>query len=152
MNLMEIHAKNADELLLTIFNKMVARLQNLQLCMPRTFHSDALLEDRLLNACSGVDACRLARWKMAPTLMGVIPDLQTSISTHCSETLPTNSTALAISPTRFRNYDSPTWRGRRGHKSARKCLVCKKSGCWSTNHTQEDLTKALQSKYRFRNF
>jgi len=66
---------------------MIARLQELQLCLPNDYRSDVLLKNKLLSACDGVEECRLARQKVAPTVEGVIADLHTSISTSASSSI-----------------------------------------------------------------
>lgn len=150
LNLTEYHGKQPEQPLSAFLNGMVARLQELQLCLPRAFHSDELLKSRLLNACSGVEACRLARQKVAPTVMGVIADLETPISTF--QTTPpfssTAPTALVIDRRLRQNTGAPPWRGRRNYKQARKCLVCKKSRFWFTNHSAEERARALGQNLR----
>lgn len=34
--------------------------------VPRAYHDDVILKNRLLNACSDVESCRLARHKVSP--------------------------------------------------------------------------------------
>lgn len=80
--LLDYQAGYRERCLLEAFNLLVDRLRELQLCLPCLFRSDDLLKNCVLNVCVGVKACRLARKKVAPTVMGVIADFQTSISTH----------------------------------------------------------------------
>lgn len=79
-NLAELHEKFQEQMTLTTFNRMESRLQELQLCWPRTLQGDELLKNRLLNAFSGLKACCLARQKVVLTLMGFIANLQISVA------------------------------------------------------------------------
>lgn len=81
INLLNFHAQNANQSLSASLNQMIARIQEVQLCLSRTFQSDDLLKNRILNAYEWVEACRLDRHKMAIILMAVGADFQTSIST-----------------------------------------------------------------------
>ena len=58
---------------------MVERLNELTMTLPRPYRDEALMRNRLLDACDGIDECRLARQKVAPCVEGVIADLQTSL-------------------------------------------------------------------------
>lgn len=136
---------------------MITRLQDIQLCLPRAFQSDDLLKNRILNACTGIEACRLSRQKVAPTLMGVVVDLQTSISTFQENNKPSEiaemqSSALVTDRRRHQGSNVPPWRGKRDNKSSKRCFVCKRFGCWSTNHSPEERKIALKSNTRLRAF
>lgn len=154
VTLLEYQDKYPNKMLSEVFGILVARLQELQLCLPRSFHSDDLLKNRLLNACTGVEACRLARQKVAPTVMGVIADLQTSISTFNWSALIQNPSANALLTDRRRitQRGGAPWQGRRNNRGKAKCIVCNKIGCWSTNHTFEERKRALRENNRLRAF
>eukprot|EP00171_Calliarthron_tuberculosum_P022803 IDg22803t1 len=64
-----------------VLELMICRLQDLQLSLPDPYRPDLILKNKLLSACEGIEECRLARQKVAPTVDGVIADLYTSIST-----------------------------------------------------------------------
>lgn len=137
-----------------VFNRMVERLHELQLCLPRDFHSDEVLESRLLNACTRVEAYRLSRQKVSLTVMGVIADLQTSIGTHIdvSDTERFKPLALVTDRRRHQNPSTPPWCGRRFQDTPRKSIVWGRSGCWSTNHPKDKRLEALQRNKTFRAF
>ena len=46
------------------------------------YHSDNMLKDKFLEACYGIEDCRLARQKVSETLDGVIENLCASIDTY----------------------------------------------------------------------
>ena len=68
--------KHKDRPLKETLDIMIKRLLEIQLALPRAYHDDTLLKNRLLNACAGVRACDFARQKVAATVMGVIHDLK----------------------------------------------------------------------------
>lgn len=128
------------------FNHMFSRLQELQLCLPCSHHSDDLPKSRLLVVCVNVDAWRLARPIVFPTLMGVVADIQTSMLTHKKTMESSNTSALVTDRRRFQQTGVRTWRGRRNKRPARKWFVCKKFECWSTKYISKKGTHALKEK------
>lgn len=139
--------KNPDKSAVDIFNKMVARLAIIQQGLPNEYQNDTIFKDHLLTAVDGIDACRLARQKVAPTLQGVISDLQTSIATVQVQQKPKDppesditkallaSTVALLTDRKKQFRKSDNFKGKRSNK---KCFVCKKRGCWSTKHTKEE--------------
>lgn len=152
MDLVEFQKKTPENSLLTSFNNMFPRLQKLQLCLSRSFHIDDLLKSRLLNAFANVEESRLARHKVSSTLMGVVADIQTSISTHKETVERLILAALVTGRRRFQQIGVPTWRGRRNSKPVRKFFVCKRFGCWLTNYTRKERTQSLKENTRLRAF
>lgn len=72
MELLTYNEKCPEISIRAAFKKMVASIQELQLCLPRAFHDDKIIKSRLLNSCANVRACRLARKNVSPTVMRVI--------------------------------------------------------------------------------
>lgn len=152
MDLVKLQRKSPQNSLMTSFNNMFSPIQELQLCLPHSYHNDDLLKSRLLNAGVNVDTCRLARQKVSPMLMGFVADIQTSISTHKETVESSNPSTLLTDLRHFQQTGVPTWCGRRNNRPARKCFVCKKFSCWSTNHPREERTQALKENTRLRAF
>eukprot|EP00171_Calliarthron_tuberculosum_P000531 IDg531t1 len=73
--------------------------------LPRPYQDDMMLRNRLLNACEGVEACRLARQKVAATVQGVIDDLYSSAATHVSQENKHRSTQPEALIVDRRRYD-----------------------------------------------
>ena len=82
-------AKYGDKSANDTLQLMISRIQEIQGCLPKEFHSDTLLMKKLLNTREGVEACRIDRQKPANKVEGTIADLQTSIATYRAIT-PTN--------------------------------------------------------------
>eukprot|EP00171_Calliarthron_tuberculosum_P022824 IDg22824t1 len=63
-------AKNQNKSKNEALELMICRLQDLQVSLPEPYRPDLILKNKLLSACEGVDECRLARQKVAPTVDG----------------------------------------------------------------------------------
>lgn len=50
--------------------KIIGRLQELQICLPKDNRADTILNNKFLNASDRIDECRLGRQKIAPTVEG----------------------------------------------------------------------------------
>lgn len=137
INLKDFMSKNSDKTPKESLSLMISRIQELQGCLPHGFRKDDILMNKLLNACEGVESCRLARQKPASTVEGIIADLYTSISTYQSPDLQIPSANLVD-----RHRRGPT-------NSNKKCFVCKRTGCWSTKHTREERMRSLRKKKSF---
>lgn len=87
---------------------MIGRLQELQISSLKDYRTARILRDKLLNACSGIDECRLALQKVAPTVEGVITDLHTSMATTTASAKYDKTdalvTALYTTRRRFEQY------------------------------------------------
>lgn len=142
--------------MLTKFKKMVMHLQELQLSLTRSFHSDKLLKNRLVKECSGSKAYRLTRQNVPPTMMEVTDDRQTSTATLKLDLLTvsssTSSSALVIDRRRYHNFEFSALQEHRSNKPGRRCLVCKKFNCWSTKHSREKRTRVPGGNSRLRDF
>lgn len=140
-------------MLSTELNGMMERLQEILLCLPRVFSNGEVLKSRLWSVCADVEACRLrlAKQEVSQTVMGVIADLQTSVATYQETSHADCATPLALVTDlrRFRSTPTPPWRGRRFQNTPRKCIVCGKSGCWSTNHPKYKRLEALRKNKTF---
>lgn len=144
-SLKQYYKENSSNTKKECLDKMIARLQELQICLPKEYRSDIILKNKLLSACAGVEECRLARQKVAPTIEGVIADLHSSISTSTDSDakpdniLNTNALLTALFTERKRFKRKPP-----RDKKAKKCFVCTKVGCWSTKHSAEERIAAYK--------
>ena len=50
--------------------------------LPLAYYNDKILCDKLINACRNNEACKFAYYKASDTLISVISDLQSSITTY----------------------------------------------------------------------
>ena len=141
LTLNKVMEDNTEKSATDCLELLVTRLQEIQSSLPTDYHSDIILSNKLLNAISDVEACRLAYQKPADTLQGIISDLHSSLATFYAKNINATSNAFFIDR-KFHN--------RSKHK--KKCFVCKKLGCWSTNHPKEERLKAMKGNPRFRSF
>lgn len=172
----QVIEKNRTKTKLECLEIMLDKLQLLQRALPEIYPSEDNLREAVVNACRGIDECKLALHKPADTYEGLCADLRGAIgaATASSQTQYTydddedNETA---------NDNNQYWtdrkfngrgRGYRGGYRSRgnsgrsnyparennentfkqkKCYICGKTGCWSTKHSDEERRKAY-SKYR----
>lgn len=97
----------------------------------------------MLNAVKNVKACKLAYFHPAETLSGLISDLLASLAA-------TSSVSLRNDATKAMFVDRKFWHNRSNNK--KKCIVCQKESCWSTNHSPAERLKALRKNKSFRQF
>ena len=130
--------------------KIIARLQELQECLPEEYRSDIMLKNKLLSAVAGVEECRLARQKVSSTVEGVIGGLHNSIESTLGEKPDksnTFTTALLAERRRVRR-NSMTHNKNKG----KLCYVCKKANCWSIKHPVAERIKAFRENKKLRAF
>lgn len=124
-------------------DSLLNRLQDIQLSLPSEYKNDTIIRNKLLNSVKDVESCKLAYFKPAPTLGGVISDLYASVATM-------KKAERSLFDAHFveRRYHRPF--DKRRKKKA--CFVCKKEGCWSTNHTKEERMASLRKSTALRGF
>ena len=121
--------------------KIIDRMNNIQTLLPEPYHSDVIYRNKLLNAVSMIDCCRLACQKPSLLVEGVIADLFSSIATHNRSTDGGSITEMLVD--------------RKYHKNRiaeKKCFVCHKRGCWSSNHSELERLTALKKNSCVRQF
>lgn len=170
-SLVGIIAKNSDKPKLECLELLLDKLRTAQRGLTEQYQNENSLRDQVINACRGVRECNLALFKPAPTFEGLCADLRSAIGTAVR-----NQEAVSLlqygeqdDPAQYwtdRTYGGnrnrfpfrTNFRGRatgRGHfrgnpardSAPKRCFVCKRTGCWSTNHSQEERTKAI-SQYK----
>lgn len=112
---------------------LVSHLQDIQSGLTKEYHNEVILQNTLLNAVKDVDACKLAYFKPAPDLSGIIADLHASFGV----VLPRKE-AIPQVFFFFRKF-----KGNRRGGSSKSCFVCKNEGCWSTKYTPAERMNAL---------
>jgi hypothetical protein len=81
-----------------------------------------------------VSACKPACFRPATTLAGLISDIKSSIATYSKQ-----ETEMFYTDRRYHS----SYRNKDNNKG-KKCFVCGKSRCWSTNHTKDERDKRIQ--------
>ena len=153
---------------------LINDLRHMQHGLAPNLQNEDFMQNHLIIACEEVPACRFACYKPNATLAGQISDLQTSISTyektHPNHQIGAYQTENYFTDRRFhgrqsvarpRSLNRPPDRSSRDQDSDRslipydrkrkkRCFVCDKEGCWSTNHTREERDAArARLKERF---
>jgi hypothetical protein len=146
------------------FEGMYKQLKDIQMRLPEHVRGrneedkDALLHNRILTACRDVAACRAACFNPPRTTEGLASSLRNSIFMNDKESRGTisalqSTTTSDVLFTERRIYDNRNHAGNR-HQSSNKdrsrskiCFVCKKEGCWSTNHSEAE-RKAAAEEYK----
>ena len=139
------------------------------------YNKDNVMRNKLLNACGDVPECNLAIFKPASSFEGLCADLRSSISTamRTQQARQYNaenddqfwtdrvyvrrgkSIGRGRNPQKFSagasqsRFQPPDQRlnssfSRRSN-GIKKCFICKKVGCWSTNHSDEERRQSYNS-------
>jgi hypothetical protein len=142
---------------------MIGELQKAHRGLNRGRPGDINLRDRVISACRDVGECKLALWKPAITYEGLCADIRNALTMEIAPnvTLMTEPDETLYTNRRFFNNRQSSSQGRyqkRGNVgsnqrgSGKICFVCKKPGCWSTNHSKEERQKSTDDfKRRLRN-
>jgi hypothetical protein len=138
---------------------MLDKLRTAQRGLTTQYQNENSLRDQVLNAYRGIEECNLALFKPAPTFKGLCVDLRAAIG----QTVRTKETASFFKekhqywtdrtyggtkerfPFRTNNQSKgrgPSSQGTFARTYDQKCFVCKKSGCWSTNHSDQERKQA----------
>ena len=172
---MMIKFENQSKFTLNCLKILINDLRHMQHDLAFNLQNEDFMQNHLIMTCENVPACRFACYKSNVTLASQIIDLQTFISTyektHPNHQIETYQAKNYFTDRRFhdkqfaarsrflnrlsdrypRDRDSdrsliPYDRGRR----KKRCFICDKKGCWSTNHTKKerDATRArLRERY-----
>jgi hypothetical protein len=113
------------------------------------------LNQKLVTACHGVPACRIAISKPPEDLSTLINSIQSSIVAWEKEHPNSTTTQAYFTDRRYRhashNHTNRQYRKNTGRPKG-KCYICQKETCRSWKHTDEDQIKARDKyKRRFNN-
>lgn len=146
LNLQTVIAENIGKPRKQCLEDLVSRMHALQSGLPNAYCNDEIFKNKLLNAVKDVEECRFAYFKPAETVEGLISDLHSSLAIQ-----PTSS----VSPALNANFIDRRYKGQRGRNQSNnnlQCIVCKRQGCWSTNHPKEERIAALRKNRQVRRY
>jgi hypothetical protein len=83
--LMKITASNPAKSKIECLQLLITKLRKVQRGLSQAYQADHNLRDALINACRGVEECRLALFNPAPTFEGVCDQLRSAIGTVARE-------------------------------------------------------------------
>jgi len=82
-------------------------------------------------------ACKPACFRPATTLAGLISDIKSSIATYGKQETESFYTDRRYHSSNRQHHNKDSNKGK-------KCFVCGKSGCWSTNHTKDERDRKIR--------
>jgi hypothetical protein len=118
------------------FQKLIDEMWQLQRGLAKDLQNDTTFYNKLLTACQDVSACKPACFRPATTLAGLISDIKSSIATYSKQEQGIES---FYTDRRYRSLDHA-----KDNNKGKKCFVCGKSGCWSTNHTKDEKDRRVR--------
>jgi hypothetical protein len=74
--------KNSDKTTAQCLDILIKQMTTIQYNLPIAYHANKILCNKLINACRTNKAFKFACYKACNTLVGIISDLQASITTH----------------------------------------------------------------------
>ncbi|RKF55086.1 putative glycosyl transferase [Golovinomyces cichoracearum] len=155
ISLRDMFHKNPSKEERLVFNEMVQTLRAMQRGLDREYHTDSALRNKIISACSNIPACSSAILQQTHSISALCNNIyaaieynETAIRAESSDSV----TSAYLTDRRFheRNQGSRqnTSHDQSSHSSAppssgpKKCFVCRQVGCWSTNHSHQERTKA----------
>lgn len=139
-------SENSGKKAIDCLDLLVTRLEDIQSGLTKDYQKEVFLKNKLLNAVKDIEACKLAYYKPADDLEGVIADLHSSLAAMPHATKPVLDAHFV--DRKFRGDRRSRDRG----INHRTCFVCKRKRCWSTDHTNEERLAALKKNKSFRRF
>ena len=163
---MMIKLENQNKFTLNCLKIFINDLRHMQHGFAFNLQNENFMQNHLIITCENVLACRFACYKPNLTLTGQIIDLQIFISTyekiHLNHQIEiyqaenyftdrrfhdrqfaskSRSRYLNLSPDRFSRNNRDSNRSfipyDRDRERKKRCFICDKKDCWSTNHIRE---------------
>jgi Reverse transcriptase (RNA-dependent DNA polymerase) len=163
-SLKEVMRTNKGKSTIDSLQVLIKELRHMQHGLDIELRGDKFFHNKLITACQNVPACQIACSNPPDTIAELINKLHSAITTweaiHPPESTQFNTSATietreAESDQFFtdRRYHSkqpnqrPRFKPAASQSGKKACFICKKEGCWSSNHTKEEQE---ESKRRFK--
>ena len=163
INLLSIKSKNPDKSTGECFDLLLSKLRTLRYGLSQELQSDAFMLNKLVLACRKLPDCQIACSAPADTLNSMINTLKSSIEAYEFSHSQADTSHTYMTDRRFRsNGDNnryprlnrpPSRENQSRFNRKRRCFVCDKEDCWSTNHTESERQEAkdrFKEKYKSR--
>ncbi|KAK1907590.1 hypothetical protein P3342_005917 [Pyrenophora teres f. teres] len=158
----KVHRENPDKTLHEVLDIMLDKLQLCQRALGQQYMGEYALRTTVITACRGVKEFAMALYRPSLECEVLFGDLRSSIENSLAMTTSVNFTEVDQGNQYYldRRYNSngrnrggsrggtrgafqkgeQSFDSSRGFKPRwkKKCFVCQKEGCWSTNHTDEE--------------
>ncbi len=145
-------SKSAEECL----QLLIKQLRHLQHGLNSELRSEKFIHNKLINACQDVFVCQYVCFKLNDSLVDLINDLRSSIITYQKANSIETFEIFFIDRRYHKNFSSRiiNFQHRsnqnRRYLIKKKCFVCQKEECWSTNHSKDERETTKQKfKNRF---
>ena len=148
--------KNDDKSMIDCLNILINELRHLQHGLNLELQNELFMQNHLITAYENVAACRLTCYKHSPTLADQIADLHISITSY-EKSHRSSETENFFTDRRYRNMKKfkpkqsssraqilyQSFRSRPPDRRKKKCFVCEKKKCWSTNHSNKKKNETI---------
>ncbi|RKF75485.1 hypothetical protein GcM3_084026, partial [Golovinomyces cichoracearum] len=157
LTLQQTKNMNTEKSFQACFDLMLQKLRALHYGLRKELRNDYFLHIKTITACKSVEACSYTYSKPSESVTGLINDIRSSISTweSCHPALNTNSRFPDINfvdrkfryqTHLYRPHMKNSFRDSRKtdsqNKNKKRCIICHKKGCWSSNHNKDELDEA----------
>lgn len=166
VNLASIIQENTDKSTSECLQLLITKLRSLQHQIAPALRGIEFFHNKLVMACQGVPACRIAISKPSADFGELVGDLQSSIAAYDKEmnqssTYLTDESAAWFTDRKFHRRNDYQSRDRhdrpprqpyqrfRSSRPKRQCYVCHKEDCRSWNHSEEERERS-KAKYKSR--
>src|SRR5450432_2959538 len=165
ISLSSIATANPDKSTYENVQTLINTLRQLQYGLAPTLRNVDFLHNKIVSACQGHAACRIAVSDPPATLGELINKLQSAITTYEREQqlqLQTNTSDTYYTDRRYRSDGQNKYRGQSNYRSrlqhpysryssnSRSCFICKKEGCRSWKHTPQEQDEE-RARFRSKN-
>ena len=132
---------------------MVQQLQQIQRGLSGEIRTDNMLRQKIIASCEDHPACNVAYFRPSLALPGLINNIHASISSYEKTKRAESNSSTFFTDRQYHGPSSNNDRQRPNNTShpqqfaqgneksdekMKKCFVCRKEGCWSTKHTEEE--------------
>ena len=159
-----VREKHPDKTLLECFDIMRNQLVKDQPILRTELQTDTIIRDRLYGACRAVPECNMALFHRSPNFQGASEELRNAIAIRSDSGVPQNfmtddqggslpgppedpGSGAFYSDRKFQGKSTrfgDQAKGSNQSNTKKKCFVCKRFGCWSTNHTDDEQKRSFQ--------
>ncbi|KAI6248703.1 hypothetical protein HI914_02685 [Erysiphe necator] len=155
VNLRNMFHKNPSKEKGLVFNEMVQILRATQRGLDREYQTDSALRNKIISACSDIPACSSAILQQTHSISALCNNIYAALEYNETAIRAESSDPVASAYLTDRKFHERIQTSRQNsshnnssHSNAltssnpKKCFVCRQVGCWSTNHSQQERTKA----------
>jgi transposase InsO family protein len=147
----QIRTANPDKTLHQVLDVMLDKLQLCQRALGLRYSGEDQLRTAVTQACRGVKELEYALMDPPIDCEQLFARLRSSVEVSVARAATEHSSQYYVdrryngnrNTTNFRSNNNFIRKGVKGPNpnDSKRCFICKKEGCWSTNHSKEERTK-----------